>query len=375
MRLTLSSVSENKQKPGFDLEDTGRIFNRKTIKKGVILFLFISIAALAGIFLYSNTENSLEALSNLKPVYLLLIFPLSFLDLWLGGLRIHVFTRKLNPGASTWLSFRANLANIFMGAVTPSQTGGGPAQLFILHQGGISVARGMSIGVINFLSTIVFFVIASGGALLFLGGSFSSKIINHLIIAGFVVFCLQFIIVLTALLKPSIFERFFHFLTGLFSRVPRIAKKTESLREWFGRFVEHYGNTCKFFFNKELMVVAQSFVLTAVLYLNKFTLAYFIMKGIGGAGGYMDVIALHMLIFFISYFAPSPGASGVAELTTAALMSSVISRNLLPVFTLLQRFFLLYIPVILGVFTVLRALKGAETRNIPGDSAEESGGI
>ncbi len=375
MRLTLSSVNDNKNKPGFDLADTSRVFNRKTIRKGVILFLFISIAALAGIFLYSNTENSLEAFSNLKPVYLLLIIPLSFLDLWLGGLRIHVFTRKLNPGASTWLSFRANLANIFMGAVTPSQTGGGPAQLFILHQGGISVARGMSIGVINFLSTIVFFVIASGGALLFLGGSFSSKVVNHLIVAGFVVFCLQFIVVLTALLKPSIFERFFHFLTGFFTRAPRIAQKVEGLRKWFGQFVEHYRDTCKFFFYKELLVVVQSFVLTGVLYLNKFTLAYFIMKGIGGTGGFIDVIAIHMLIFFISYFAPSPGASGVAELTTAALMSSVISRNLLPVFTLLQRFFLLYIPVILGVFTVLGAVRGTETENTPGDSTNKSGEI
>ncbi len=358
--------------PGFDLEDTGRIFNRKTIRKGIYLFLFISIAALAGIFLYSNTENSLKAFLNLKPVYLLLIFPLSFLDLWLGGLRIHVFTRKLRPGTRTWLSFRANLANIFMGAVTPSQTGGGPAQLFILHQGGISVARGMSIGVINFLSTIVFFIIASGGALLFLGGSFSSKVVNHLIVAGFVVFCLQFIVVLTALLKPSIFERFFNYLTGFFTRIPKIAKKAEALREWFSRFVEHYGDACKLFFNKELLVVLQSFVLTGVLYLNKFTLAYFIMRGIGGTGGYMDVIAIHMIIFFISYFAPSPGASGVAELTTAALMSSIISRNLLPLFTLLQRFFLLYIPVILGVFTVLKAIRRTETVNTAVDSTSNS---
>lgn len=304
-----------------------------------------------------------------------MIIPLSFLDLWLGGLRIHVFTRKLKPGTSTRLSFRANLANIFMGAVTPSQTGGGPAQLFILYNGGISVARGMSIGVINFLSTIVFFIIASGGALLFLGGSFSSNVVNHLIIAGFVVFCLQFIVVLTALLKPSIFERFFHFLTGFFSRIPRIAKRTEALREWFGRFVEQYGDACKFFFNKELMVVLQSFVLTGVLYLNKFTLAYFIMRGIGGTGGYMDVIAIHMIIFFISYFAPSPGASGVAELTTAALMSSVISRNLLPIFTLLQRFFLLYIPVILGVFTVLGAVRRTENVKTAGDSTDDPGEV
>lgn len=289
-----------------------------------------------------------------------MILPLSFIDLWLGGLRIHVFTRKLKPGVSTWLSFRANLANIFMGAITPSQTGGGPAQLFILHQGGISVPRGMSIGVINFLSTIVFFILAAGVSLLFLGGCFSSSTVNHLITAGFAVFSLQFVVVVTALLKPSIFERFFNFLTGIFSRNTRISKRVKTLQVWFSKFVMHYRDACKFFFYEELTVVLQSFVLTAVLYLNKFTLAYFLMKGIGGNGSYVELIAIHMIIFFISYFAPSPGASGVAELTTAALMSSIISRNLLPAFTLIQRFFLLYIPVILGVFTVLSAVRKQE---------------
>jgi len=64
-----------------------------------------------------------------------------------------------------------------------------------------------------------------------------------------------------------------------------------------------------------------------------------------------------MLIYFISYFAPSPGASGVAELSTAALMSSILPRGLLPVFALLQRFFLLYIPVTLSLPVVLSALR------------------
>jgi len=346
-----------------DLPDAGKVFNRKTIKRGVMVFAIITILTMTGIFLYTNTGTSVSALEDLRPVYLLIILPLLALDLWLGGLRIHIFVRKLSASAKTWLSFRANLANIFMGAITPSQTGGGPAQLFILQQGGISVARGMSIGVINFLSTIVFFVLAAGTALIFLGSSFSSGAINSLILAGFAVFSFQLIVVLTALLKPVVFEKVFNFLTRLFSRIPSIGKRVDHLRNWFSSFVNSYRESCRIFFSHELPVVFQSFALTVLLYLNKFTIAYFLMRSIGGQGAYVDVVAIHMLVFFISYFAPSPGASGVAELTTAALMSAILSRNLLPVFALLQRFFLLYIPVILGVFTVLSALKktGART--------------
>ena len=355
---------------GLDLQDAGKIFNRKTIKRGVVIFVIVTVLTMTGIFLYTNTGTSVSALEDLHPVYLLLIVPLLALDLWLGGLRIHVFVRKLKAGAGTWLSIRANLANIFMGAITPSQTGGGPAQLYILHQGGISVARGMSIGVINFLSTIVFFVLAAGISLFFLGSSFSSGAVNGLILAGFAVFSFQLIVVLTALLKPVVFEKLFNLLTRVFSRIPSIGRRVGHLREWFSDFVSSYREACRIFFSRELAVVFQSFALTALLYLNKFTIAYFLMRSIGGQGGYVEVVAIHMLVFFISYFAPSPGASGVAELTTAALMSAVLTRNLLPVFALLQRFFLLYIPVVLGVFTVLSALRrsGRETDPAVGDA-------
>jgi glycosyltransferase 2 family protein len=351
-----------------DLQDIGRIFNSRTILRGMILFLVITIAAMTGLFLYTNTGASILALDDLHPSYLLIILPLVFLDLLLGALRIHVFVRKLDRSARVRLSFRANLGNIFMGAVTPSQTGGGPAQLYILHQGGISIAKGVSLGIINFLSTIVVFVIAAGISLAFLGDSFSSPLVNRLVTAGFLVFCLQFAWVLTALIRPSVFEKIFRVLTRMFSRIPVISGRVHRLETWFTGFIASYRDTCGFFFRKEPAVVVQSFLITAGLYLNKFTIAYFLMQSIGGVGAYIDVLAIHMLVYFISYFAPSPGASGVAELSTAALMSTILPRSLLPVFVLLQRLFLQHIPVALGALTVLAALKhqstGVEPREV-----------
>jgi glycosyltransferase 2 family protein len=344
-------------RPPPDQQDAGGIFNRRTILRGMTLFLVITVAAMTGLFLYTNTGVSLSALDDLRPAFLLIIIPLVFLDLLLGALRIHVFVRKLNRSARLWLSFRANLGNIFMGAMTPSQTGGGPAQLYILHQGGISIAKGMSLGIINFLSTILVFVLAAGFSLAFLGNSFSSTLVNRLVVAGFIVFCLQLAWVLTAILRPTIFEKLFRGLARAFSRMPLITGRVHRLENWFTGFIASYRDTCGFFFRKEPAIVVQSFLMTAVLYLNKFTIAWLLMKGIGGHGAYIDVVAIHMLIYFISYFAPSPGASGVAELSTAALMSSILPRGLLPIFALLQRFFLLYIPVALGVPIVLSAIR------------------
>ncbi len=348
--------------PGTDDDSLSleKVFNRRTIRRGMLLFLLITVVALAGVFLYTETGSSIGALTSLRPAYLALILPFSALDLWLGGQRIHVFVRKTHPAVSQWVSFRANLANIFMGAITPSQTGGGPAQLYVLHRAGVSVAEGMAIGVINFLSTIVVFVLGAAASLSLLGERVSPTL-RGLVTAALIVFSLQLCWVVVALVRPGVFDRIFRFLTGALARFRRLERTVVKLRAWFTGFVESYRRTCIFFLRRKPVVVAQSMLITALLYLTKFTMAYFIMLGIGGEGPYTDLVAVHMVVYFIAYFSPSPGASGVAEVTTAMLMSTMLAGAMIPVFTLLQRFFLLYVPVVLGVFTVLGMLKSARS--------------
>jgi uncharacterized membrane protein YbhN (UPF0104 family) len=48
------------------------------------------------------------------------------------------------------------------------------------------------------------------------------------------------------------------------------------------------------------------------------------------------------------YFAPTPGASGIAELTSAAVMSIYLGPHDLPSYTLIWRFINSYATVIVG---------------------------
>jgi uncharacterized membrane protein YbhN (UPF0104 family) len=48
------------------------------------------------------------------------------------------------------------------------------------------------------------------------------------------------------------------------------------------------------------------------------------------------------------YFAPTPGGSGFAEMSIAVLFEKIVSSAILPLFTLLQRSFLLFFPAIIG---------------------------
>ena len=55
-----------------------------------------------------------------------------------------------------------------------------------------------------------------------------------------------------------------------------------------------------------------------------------------------ELSIIGLLLNFVVLFAPSPGASGVAEVVTVGLMESLIRKKLIPLYVLLTRFFTLY---------------------------------
>ncbi|MEO8227181.1 MAG: hypothetical protein ABI637_07095, partial [Gemmatimonadota bacterium] len=64
------------------------------------------------------------------------------------------------------------------------------------------------------------------------------------------------------------------------------------------------------------------------------------------------------------YFAPTPGASGIAELMSAAVMSVYVPRELTPIYTLVWRMILSYFTIAFGFFIfsgwVRKGLKGID---------------
>ncbi|MEP6591934.1 MAG: lysylphosphatidylglycerol synthase domain-containing protein, partial [Gemmatimonadota bacterium] len=63
---------------------------------------------------------------------------------------------------------------------------------------------------------------------------------------------------------------------------------------------------------------------------------------------FVDVLLLQTLITFLLYFAPTPGASGVAEVLSAAVMSLYLPRELTPLYTLVWRCILSWFTIAFG---------------------------
>ncbi len=94
--------------------------------------------------------------------------------------------------------------------------------------------------------------------------------------------------------------------------------------------------------------------MTVFVYLNKFLVAYFLLRAMGLEVDLFEIIFLQWVLYLVLYFAPTPGASGLAELSAAAVMGAVLPSTHAAAFVVLWRVFSLYVPMALGGFLLLR---------------------
>jgi len=331
---------------------------KQKILLGLKIFLTLTITIMVLIFIFTGSYKTWEALKNFKPIYLFIAFILIIVDLFSGALRIHIFTRKIQPQKSFIAAFNANLANIFLAAATPFQTGGGVAQLYVLNKYGIPYSAGLTVSILNFVATISMLFVAGSIIITTIPNRFVEN--RFLFIAldlSRVAFYFTLVLFFMFLFFPSIFSQImnilFNFLSGKF---PKLKNRFRLWNEKISDFIIQYKSHLSYYWKKEKMVLVFNYILTVILYFNKCVIAYVIFRSLGIMPDFWDVVMLQMLIVFFIYFAPTPGASFIAETSTSAIMSLIAPLYSISIFTVLWRFFTTYFGVILGSFVLIKKI-------------------
>lgn len=338
------------------------VFDRRTLIKGGLWTLLISIGSVAAVFFFNHSEDTYRAISHIKLSYFLPCLLMIFADLMLGSLRNHIFIRHLYPGISHWVSFKANVANMFMGAVTPFHSGAGPGQLYVYNRHGVKVLDGFVVSLINMGATLVFMPMAGLLAIWIMQDQLAGGLVPVLLKYGFSVFAVFMGFFVLAFFKPAWVAAVIRRLAALLGfLLPSKKEKFAKKADLSGDNISKYQGICSSLLQKRPLLFPLSLLITTCLYLNKYAMQYVILLGLGLHPDLSQVIGIQVLIQFMIYFAPSPGGSGFAEASIAVLFVRLVPHAILPVFTLLQRSFLLFIPAIIGACVILNLLKKQAT--------------
>jgi glycosyltransferase 2 family protein len=331
---------------------------RKRIRRGLQVFTLLSLSSLVVIFVLTRSHITTEALKNINPLMLLLALPLIGVD-WLGGgYRIYIFSRVLHPSIRFKTCVKANLANYFMAAVTPSQTGGGPAQIYVLYAGGMRAVEATSASLMTFFSTTFFLIMAAAAMFVFKASvPLQGRMLHHLFNVGVFFFLIVSVLVVVALVFPGFYREAARWLFVALSHI----RKKDYFRagSWVNRVI-HGIDMCHqqliFFLKKQWHVLLFGIAIICALFFSKFVVAYLIAKSLGAQASLIEVMLLQTVIVLINYLFPSPGSSGAAELSSAALMAAVVSKAMISFYVVLWRLLTMYLAVAVGGVIVLREL-------------------
>ncbi len=350
-----------------------RLLTPTALRRGFVLFVVISLVAYAAVFFYGNdTGGFLASLAGIHWEWVLVGLCLASMDWIGGGFRLWILARQVHPNPDLPGLIVAGGMGAWGSYVTPLQAGSSPMMVYAMKRTGIPVPKAVTVVLMSFIATVIFFALSGPLALYFgagqaLGGrgdllGFS---LLDLFRGSMTVFAVLGVLLLTVMIAPKWVSGGVHRLAeSLGRRHAAIGKRLEGLRAGIDQAHE---SMRAFNSPRGWLALFWATVVSGPSHANKLLAGYVALRAVGIEANFVDVLLVQTLITFLLYFAPTPGASGIAELLSAAVMSVYVPRAIVPVYTLVWRMILSWFTIAGGfaVFSlwVRQGLKSIEVES------------
>jgi len=331
---------------------------RRRLIRGFRTFAVITLIAFVLLGVLTTDGSTWRSLVHLRPEALLMVLGLVFISWYTTALKVRILAVGIGARIGVWDCFRAHLANMFLSAVTPFQTGGGAAQIYVLVRRGLSISQATAASLIGALITIVTLFL-SGVVVLFLRPDLVENLAIRMI-TGFVigVFGLVFFLFWVALFKPVWASKVVRAGAVLLALVPFVPKdRVWRLHDRFAQELTLLTGYLRSYVARGRGALAQAIPLGVLSIIANCLIAYAVLYGLGIHRNPAEVLLVQVLIYFIIYFSPSPGGSGVAEAGGASLMASLVPTHQLAIYVLVWRFFSYLLGVGLGALVLAALLR------------------
>jgi uncharacterized protein (TIRG00374 family) len=347
-----------------------RLLTPRLLRRGLEIFVVASVLGYGLTLLYGNDISApLQALGRLEWPWLAVGAALASMDWFGGGLRLWVLVRHIVPHPPLKGCILAGGMGAWAAYVTPLNSGAGPMTMYTMRRYGVPLPVAVAATFMSFVATVAFFAIAGPLAVAFGAGRSLGTKGNVLGLSLYDLFLGSLGIVGAIGVAMVVILVFPRYIGGLIHRLAervgrrsrRVADRLERLR---AGVEETQASVAAFKSPRGLVALAWAMLLSGPSHANKLLAGYVALRVLGIHANFVDVLLVQTLVMFLLYFAPTPGASGIAELLSAAVMSVYVPRELTPIYTFVWRFILSYLTLGFGflVFSgwVRRGLKGID---------------
>lgn len=342
----------------------------KLLLRGFGIFVGISLVGYAAVLFYGdNLPAFLHGLTQLHWGWVVVGLGLASMDWIGGGLRLWVVAREIQPNPPLKGMILAGGMSAWAAYLTPLQSGAAPMMIYTMRRFGISVPVAMTSTMMTFIATIAFFgitgplaILLGGGQALGSKGDLLGLSLYDLFRGTLGVFAMLGALFVVVIVFPQLARNAIHRLAVWAGR--RNRRIEDRLEKLLVGIDEAHASIVKFNSPRGWLSLVWATLLSGPSHANKLLAGYVALRVIGIEAHFVDVLLVQTLITFLLYFAPTPGASGIAEVLSAIVMTAYVPAALTPLYTLVWRTILSYFTIAAGflVFSVWvrKGIKGLD---------------
>ena len=292
--------------------------------------------ALFGLTAYAVLEGKeisqlIRVMHSVRPVYYAAGFIFINLFVWCESYIIYRMLRVLQyQQVPKRNCIKYSYVGFFFSCITPSASGGQPAQLYYMNRDKVDVSVG---AVILLIVTILYkFVLVFLGTLIFI---FRHSLISEYIQGAAFFFYLGMalnvicvIVMFLLVFQQTLASRMIIGLVKGLEKIHVLRRKEERIRKLEDSMMEYHKAAAVIQEHKKL--IAGMFGVTLVQRLIHFSITYLIYRGLGlSALGIVDVVALQCVISIAVDMLPLPGGMGISEGLFLSIFRKIFTGGLL----------------------------------------------
>jgi len=338
------------------VEKIEKSFDQRKILRQALIGVGGSLISLLCIVIYLFLHEGEISFSVAHPENLFLAAGVLALAWLFDALRVMLSARIWQKKLRLRDCLTTVLSGYFLSGITPANTGGQVAEIYLLTKSGLSLseATGLTVvgGALYSFTLVVLFFLSS----LFFQLPIPSRIFE--ITSRLFLLYAVLLGVLSVFLKyPHLLFRASHKVLAFLARfVPRLKNLVEVAPPFLERFFLELRTKLLLFLRKP-HYLALNISMYSLHFFCLLGTTYFLIQAISESNLSLSAtVRLQLPLFFMLRFTPIPGASGIAELSFASLFRALLAGKNLGILVFLWRLYTYYLALALGSVAFFRAL-------------------
>lgn len=330
----------------------------------VLVIIFIPIITIWLLIGNKDFGDIIEDFKNAGTGWLVLGLLLVLLFVCSESVIIKYMLNKLNCAVPLYKCIKYSFIGFFYSYITPSASGGQPAQIYYMKKDNINVGYSSLIMVVIaftyklalVLIGLVFFIFRFSEMCEYIGG------LMWLVIVGFIL-NLAYIALLGALVVKPLW------LKNIGINIIKFLAKIKLVRNE-NRYINKINNVCgnyvssANYFKENILTVIKILGMTVVQRVFLFAVTFVVYKSYGLSGTpFYDIIAIQAIIAIAVEMLPLPGAAGITEYCFEGMFSLVFGEVLVMPALILSRGMSFYFLIIVGGIVTFLAHLAVTKRN------------